>query len=150
MSIIEKAVDKMMGKTAPVVPKRPAPAKPSRPPEQPTADQQAMPPQTAAEPSPVPPAGSASHGLVDERFAEVTMVFRRARQNTITSELFGHERGSFSGAVTKRTGMVEFADGAVLAQLGTQCFKDGKGNATRAAPPARSIAWKATATTRVR
>lgn len=34
--------------------------------------------------------------------------------NTITSELFGHERGSFSGALGKRTGLVEFADGGTL------------------------------------
>jgi DNA-binding NtrC family response regulator len=34
--------------------------------------------------------------------------------NTITSELFGHERGSYSGALTKRTGVVEFADGGTL------------------------------------
>jgi transcriptional regulator with GAF, ATPase, and Fis domain len=34
--------------------------------------------------------------------------------NTITSELFGHERGSFSGAAGKRIGLVEFADGGTL------------------------------------
>lgn len=34
--------------------------------------------------------------------------------NTITSELFGHERGSFSGAVSKRKGLVEYADGGTL------------------------------------
>jgi transcriptional regulator with GAF, ATPase, and Fis domain len=34
--------------------------------------------------------------------------------NTITSELFGHERGSFSGAVTKRMGLVEYANGGTL------------------------------------
>lgn len=34
--------------------------------------------------------------------------------NTITSELFGHERGAFSGAVAKRRGLVEFADGGTL------------------------------------
>ena len=34
--------------------------------------------------------------------------------NTITSELFGHERGSFSGAVSKRTGLVEHANGGTL------------------------------------
>lgn len=34
--------------------------------------------------------------------------------NTITSELFGHERGSFSGAAAKRRGMVEFADKGTL------------------------------------
>jgi len=34
--------------------------------------------------------------------------------NTITSELFGHERGSFSGAVSKRNGLVEYADGGTL------------------------------------
>jgi transcriptional regulator with GAF, ATPase, and Fis domain len=34
--------------------------------------------------------------------------------NTITSELFGHEKGSFSGAVSKRVGLVEFADGGTL------------------------------------
>lgn len=34
--------------------------------------------------------------------------------NTITSELFGHERGSFSGAATKRVGLVEFADKGTL------------------------------------
>jgi transcriptional regulator with GAF, ATPase, and Fis domain len=34
--------------------------------------------------------------------------------NTITSELFGHERGSFSGAASKRVGLVEFADGGTL------------------------------------
>jgi sigma-54 specific flagellar transcriptional regulator A len=34
--------------------------------------------------------------------------------NTITSELFGHERGAFSGAVTSRTGLVEYAHGGTL------------------------------------
>ncbi|MEM7137479.1 MAG: sigma 54-interacting transcriptional regulator [Myxococcota bacterium] len=34
--------------------------------------------------------------------------------NTITSELFGHERGSFSGAVSKRTGLVEYANKGTL------------------------------------
>jgi DNA-binding NtrC family response regulator len=34
--------------------------------------------------------------------------------NTITSELFGHERGSFSGAVTRRKGLVEYADRGTL------------------------------------
>ena len=35
--------------------------------------------------------------------------------NTITSELFGHERGAFSGAATKRVGLVEFAkDGTLI------------------------------------
>jgi transcriptional regulator with GAF, ATPase, and Fis domain len=34
--------------------------------------------------------------------------------NTITSELFGHERGAFSGASSKRVGLVEFADGGTL------------------------------------
>ncbi len=34
--------------------------------------------------------------------------------NTITSELFGHERGSFSGAISKRKGLVEYANGGTL------------------------------------
>jgi len=34
--------------------------------------------------------------------------------NTITSELFGHERGSFSGAASRRTGLVELAHKGVL------------------------------------
>src|SRR5687767_15731400 len=34
--------------------------------------------------------------------------------NTITSELFGHERGSFSGAVARRVGLVEMAHGGTL------------------------------------
>ena len=34
--------------------------------------------------------------------------------NTITSELFGHERGAYSGAVSKRRGLVEYADGGTL------------------------------------
>jgi len=34
--------------------------------------------------------------------------------NTITSELFGHERGAFSGAVSKRRGLVDFANGGTL------------------------------------
>jgi DNA-binding NtrC family response regulator len=34
--------------------------------------------------------------------------------NTITSELFGHERGAFSGAVSKRKGLVEYASGGTL------------------------------------
>ncbi len=34
--------------------------------------------------------------------------------NTITSELFGHERGAFSGAVSKRKGLVEYAKGGTL------------------------------------
>jgi len=34
--------------------------------------------------------------------------------NTITSELFGHERGAFSGATSARTGLVEMANGGTL------------------------------------
>ncbi|HXX69445.1 MAG TPA: sigma 54-interacting transcriptional regulator [Polyangiaceae bacterium] len=34
--------------------------------------------------------------------------------NTITSELFGHERGAFSGATGKRMGLAEFANGGTL------------------------------------
>ncbi len=34
--------------------------------------------------------------------------------NTITSELFGHERGAYSGAVSKRVGLVEFASDGTL------------------------------------
>jgi two-component system, NtrC family, nitrogen regulation response regulator GlnG len=34
--------------------------------------------------------------------------------NTITSELFGHERGSFSGATSRRVGLVELASGGTL------------------------------------
>jgi DNA-binding NtrC family response regulator len=34
--------------------------------------------------------------------------------NTITSELFGHERGSYSGATGKRVGLVEYANGGTL------------------------------------
>jgi DNA-binding NtrC family response regulator len=34
--------------------------------------------------------------------------------NTITSELFGHERAAFSGAVGKRVGLVEYADNGTL------------------------------------
>jgi transcriptional regulator with GAF, ATPase, and Fis domain len=34
--------------------------------------------------------------------------------NTITSELFGHERGAYSGAVAKRVGLVEYANGGSL------------------------------------
>jgi len=34
--------------------------------------------------------------------------------NTITSELFGHERGAYSGATARRVGLVEFADGGTL------------------------------------
>ena len=34
--------------------------------------------------------------------------------NTITSELFGHERGAFSGATGRRVGLVEFANGGTL------------------------------------
>ena len=34
--------------------------------------------------------------------------------NTITSELFGHERGAFSGATTKRLGLVEYANGGTV------------------------------------
>jgi transcriptional regulator with GAF, ATPase, and Fis domain len=34
--------------------------------------------------------------------------------NTITSELFGHERGAFSGATSRRMGLVEFAHGGTL------------------------------------
>jgi transcriptional regulator with GAF, ATPase, and Fis domain len=34
--------------------------------------------------------------------------------NTITSELFGHERGSFTGAASRRVGLVEYADKGTL------------------------------------
>ena len=34
--------------------------------------------------------------------------------NTITSELFGHEKGAYSGAASKRVGLVEFAAGGTL------------------------------------
>jgi transcriptional regulator with GAF, ATPase, and Fis domain len=34
--------------------------------------------------------------------------------NTVASELFGHERGAFTGANAKRIGLVEFADGGTL------------------------------------
>ena len=34
--------------------------------------------------------------------------------NTITSELFGHERGSYSGAISKRKGLVEYAHNGTL------------------------------------
>ncbi|CAN5483608.1 hypothetical protein BH09MYX1_BH09MYX1_45160 [soil metagenome] len=34
--------------------------------------------------------------------------------NTITSELFGHEKGSFSGAMSRRVGLVEFASDGTL------------------------------------
>jgi transcriptional regulator with GAF, ATPase, and Fis domain len=34
--------------------------------------------------------------------------------NTITSELFGHERGSYSGATSRRVGLVELANGGTL------------------------------------
>jgi transcriptional regulator with GAF, ATPase, and Fis domain len=34
--------------------------------------------------------------------------------NTITSELFGHERGAYSGAASKRIGLVEYANGGTL------------------------------------
>ncbi|MCI0571518.1 MAG: sigma 54-interacting transcriptional regulator [Myxococcaceae bacterium] len=34
--------------------------------------------------------------------------------NTIASELFGHERGAFSGATARRVGLVEFAHGGTL------------------------------------
>jgi DNA-binding NtrC family response regulator len=34
--------------------------------------------------------------------------------NTITSELFGHERGAWSGATGKRVGLVEYANGGTL------------------------------------
>lgn len=34
--------------------------------------------------------------------------------NTITSELFGHERGAYSGALGRRIGLVEFAQGGTI------------------------------------
>jgi transcriptional regulator with GAF, ATPase, and Fis domain len=34
--------------------------------------------------------------------------------NTITSELYGHERGAYSGATSRRVGLVEYANGGTL------------------------------------
>ena len=34
--------------------------------------------------------------------------------NTITSELFGHEQGAYSGALARRVGLVEYADGGTM------------------------------------
>jgi transcriptional regulator with GAF, ATPase, and Fis domain len=38
----------------------------------------------------------------------------RLRQSLLSSELFGHEKGAFTGAVQRRLGRFEMADGGTI------------------------------------
>jgi two-component system nitrogen regulation response regulator NtrX len=64
----------------------------------------------------------------------------------IESELFGHERGAFSGAVARKRGRFELADGGTLFldEIGDMSI-DAQAKVLRACRPARSCVWAASA-----
>lgn len=54
------------------------------------------------------------HELIDERIPFVHLNCAEISESLIESELFGYEKGAFTGAVKTKKGMLELADGGIL------------------------------------